>query len=127
MTKKILLVEDTTAIQRAAKRFLSEHSDKFELRFANDGYDAIAMVQQYQPDLVFLDVQMPRMGGLDTCNLLKSMPIMEDVPIVMLSGMSSPIDKVRGQVAGANDYLTKPFSSASFLGCIFKQLHMDAQ
>ncbi len=127
MIKKILLVEDTTAIQRAAKRFLSEHADKFELKFANDGYEAISMVQQYQPDLVFLDVQMPRMGGLDTCNLLKSMPIMDDVPIIMLSGMASPIDKVRGQVAGANDYLTKPFSSTTFLECIFKHLNLDSE
>jgi twitching motility two-component system response regulator PilG len=125
MTKKILLVEDTKSIQNATKRFITEHNDKFELRFANDGYEAIAMIQQYQPDIVFLDVQMPRMNGLETCEILKSMPVMEDVPIVMLSGMSSPIDKVRGQAAGANDYLSKPFSATDFIECIFKNLKME--
>jgi twitching motility two-component system response regulator PilG len=89
-----------------------------EVMLAEDGFDALAKVNDYQPHLIFCDILMPRLDGYQTCAIIKRNPKFAQVPIVMLSSKDGVFDKARGRMVGAQDYLTKPFTKDQLLHAV---------
>ncbi len=123
-TLKILVVDDSNTIRRSAEIFLK--AGKHEVVLAEDGFDALAKVSDYQPDLIFCDILMPRLDGYQTCAIIKRNAKYAKVPIVMLSSKDGVFDKARGRMVGAQDYLTKPFTKDQLLKAV-EQFGLAAQ
>ncbi|MCY7308263.1 MAG: response regulator [Rhodoferax sp.] len=110
---KVLVIDDSNTIRRSAEIFLKQGGH--EVMLAEDGFDALAKVNDYQPHLIFCDILMPRLDGYQTCAIIKRNPKFAQVPIVMLSSKDGVFDKARGRMVGAQDYLTKPFTKDQLL------------
>ena len=116
MTQKILIVDDEAHIRRLIERTLMDLEDRdVELLTADNGQDALDMIMEEKPHLVFLDVMMPKMNGFDVCYAVKREHQMTDVYIVMLTAKGQEFDKQRGEEVGANIYTTKPFDPDQLL------------
>lgn len=113
---KVLVVDDSNTIRRSAEIFLKQGGH--EVLLAEDGFDALSKVNDYQPDLIFCDILMPRLDGYQTCAIIKRNARFSGVPVVMLSSKDGVFDKARGRMAGAQDYLTKPFSKEQLLQAV---------
>lgn len=120
MSKFIMMVDDTKVILKTGELFLTKAG--YEVRLLEDGFSAIAALQERKPDLILLDVVMPKLDGLDTCRIIKSSEEFKDIPLIMLSGLESPFDKVKAKMLGCDDYLTKPFKKENLLNMIRKYL-----
>ena len=110
---KVLVIDDSNTIRRSAEIFLKQGGH--DVLLAEDGFDALAKVNDYQPDLIFCDILMPRLDGYQTCAIIKRNARFSDVPIVMLSSKDGVFDKARGRMVGSQDYLTKPFTKDQLL------------
>jgi twitching motility two-component system response regulator PilG len=121
---KILVVDDSNTIRRSAEIFLK--AGKHDVVLAEDGFDALAKVNDYHPDLIFCDILMPRLDGYQTCAIIKRNAQFSNVPVVMLSSKDGVFDKARGRMVGAQDYLTKPFTKDQLLKAV-EQYGMAAQ
>jgi twitching motility two-component system response regulator PilG len=110
---KILVIDDSNTIRRSAEIFLKQGGH--EVLLAEDGFDALAKVNDYQPNVIFCDILMPRLDGYQTCAIIKRHPKFASVPIVMLSSKDGVFDKARGRMVGSQDYLTKPFTKDQLL------------
>ncbi len=110
---KVLVIDDSNTIRRSAEIFLKQGGH--EVMLAEDGFDALAKVNDYQPNLIFCDILMPRLDGYQTCAIIKRNARFSDVPIVMLSSKDGVFDKARGRMVGSQDYLTKPFTKDQLL------------
>ncbi|MBK7051290.1 MAG: response regulator [Rhodoferax sp.] len=115
-TFKVLVIDDSNTIRRSAEIFLKQGGH--EVVLAEDGFDALAKVNDYQPHLIFCDILMPRLDGYQTCAIIKRNPKFSGVPIVMLSSKDGVFDKARGRMVGAQDYLTKPFTKDQLLQAV---------
>lgn len=111
MTKKILIVDDETNILILMEQALEYLEDEYdvELLTANTGQSALEIIKEKKPDLIFLDVMMPKMSGLEVCNIIKNVYKMDNVYVIMLTARGQEFDKKSGIAVGANLYLTKPF------------------
>ena len=114
MTIKVLIVDDEERVLGLAKATL-EIDSRYEVTTANDGDEAIAACYADKPDLIVLDMLMPKKDGVTVCREIKESPEMKDIKIVMLTAMSQEADKQTALMAGADDYMTKPFSPAALL------------
>lgn len=110
---KIMVIDDSNTIRRTAESLLSKLG--CEVITADDGYDALAKIVAVKPDIIFMDVMMPKLNGYETCSIIRSNEEFNDIPVVLLSSKSSFCDKAKGVVVGANSYLTKPFSKDEIL------------
>ena len=110
---KVLVVDDSNTIRRSAEIFLKQGGH--EVLLADDGFDALAKINDYQPDLVFCDILMPRLDGYQTCAIIKRNVRFANIPVVMLSSKDGVFDKARGRMVGSQDYLTKPFTKDQLL------------
>lgn len=110
---KVLVIDDSNTIRRSAEIFLKQGGHQVLL--AEDGFDALSKVNDYEPDLIFCDILMPRLDGYQTCAIIKRNSAYSDVPIVMLSSKDGVFDKARGRMVGSQDYLTKPFTKDQLL------------
>ncbi len=115
-TYKVLVIDDSNTIRRSAEIFLKQGGH--EVLLAEDGFDALAKVNDFQPHLIFCDILMPRLDGYQTCAIIKRNPKFAAVPIVMLSSKDGVFDKARGRMVGAQDYLTKPFTKDQLLHAV---------
>lgn len=113
---KVLVVDDSNTIRRSAEIFLKQGGH--EVMLAEDGFDALAKVNDYQPNLIFCDILMPRLDGYQTCAIIKRNAKFSGVPVVMLSSKDGVFDKARGRMVGAQDYLTKPFTKEQLLQAV---------
>ncbi len=113
---KVLVVDDSNTIRRSAEIFLKQGGH--EVLLAEDGFDALSKVNDYQPNLIFCDILMPRLDGYQTCAIIKRNARFSAVPVVMLSSKDGVFDKARGRMAGAQDYLTKPFTKEQLLQAV---------
>lgn len=113
---KILVVDDSNTIRRSAEIFLSQAGHRVML--AEDGFDALAKVDEFEPDLIFCDILMPRLDGYKACAIIKQNARYEKIPIVMLSSKDGVFDRARGRIAGSQDYMTKPFTKQEMLGAV---------
>lgn len=113
---KVLVVDDSNTIRRSAEIFLKQGGH--EVLLADDGFDALAKINDYQPDLVFCDILMPRLDGYQTCAIIKRNARFSSIPVVMLSSKDGVFDKARGRMVGSQDYLTKPFTKDQLLQAV---------
>src|SRR5262245_9686880 len=104
----ILVVDDEPTILELVRYTLED--ERITVIEAADGMEALERARTTRPDLIFLDVQMPRLDGFEVCRRLREDPTLADVRVVMLTAAGQEADRARGFAAGANDYLTKPFS-----------------
>ena len=112
-TLRVLVVDDSNTIRRSAEIFLRQGGH--DVLLAEDGFDALAKVHNWHPDLIFCDILMPRLDGYQTCAIIKRNPHFASVPVVMLSSKDGIFDKARGRMVGSQDYLTKPFTKDQLL------------
>lgn len=113
---KVLVVDDSNTIRRSAEIFLKQGGH--DVMLAEDGFDALAKINDYQPDLVFCDILMPRLDGYQTCAIIKRNPRFAAIPVVMLSSKDGVFDKARGRMVGSEEYLTKPFTKDQLLQAV---------
>ncbi len=113
---RVLVIDDSNTIRRSAEIFLKQGGH--EVMLAEDGFDALAKVNDYQPQLIFCDILMPRLDGYQTCAIIKRNIKYASVPVVMLSSKDGVFDKARGRMVGAQDYLTKPFTKDQLLQAV---------
>ena len=113
---KVMVVDDSKTIRRTAENLLAKAGCVVDS--AVDGFDALGRVSAFDPDLIFIDVLMPRLDGYQTCALIKNNPRFRAIPIIMLSSKDSIFDKARGRIVGASDYLTKPFTSEELMAAL---------
>jgi twitching motility two-component system response regulator PilG len=110
---RVLVIDDSNTIRRSAEIFLKQ--GHCEVVLAEDGFDALAKINDTQPDLIFCDILMPRLDGYQTCAIIKRNPRFSSVPVIMLSSKDGLFDKARGRMVGSEDYLTKPFTKDQLL------------
>jgi len=113
---KVLVVDDSNTIRRSAEIFLKQGGH--EVLLAEDGFDALAKINDTPPDLIFCDILMPRLDGYQTCAIIKRNPRFASIPVVMLSSKDGVFDKARGRMVGSQDYLTKPFTKDQLLTAV---------
>ena len=111
---RALVVDDSAAMREALRLELSDLPVPLAIDFAEDGEQALAAVDQVEYQLIFLDIVMPGIDGYEVCKAIRKIPKYKKTPIVMLSGKTSPLDEVKGIIAGCNTYLTKPIAHAEF-------------
>ena len=111
-----MVVDDSKTIRRSAESLLKKEG--CEVITAEDGFEALAMVIDQQPNIIFLDIMMPRLDGYQTCALIKHNQQFKTTPIIMLSSKDGLFDRARGRVVGSEQYLTKPFTRDELLGAI---------
>ena len=119
-TWKIVCIDDSPTILSEIQRFLGK--DKFQVTAINDPIQAVSIIFKVQPDLILLDITMPRINGYKLCGLLRSSGKCDDVPIIMVTGNTGLIDKARARLAGATDYFTKPFTKEGLNEIVKKNL-----
>lgn len=115
---RILVIDDSNTIRRSAEIFLKQGGH--EVALAEDGFDALAKLGDFHPDLVFCDILMPRLDGYQTCAIIKRNPQFSGVPVIMLSSKDGLFDKARGRMVGSQDYLTKPFTKDQLLQAVIQ-------
>ena len=113
---RVLVIDDSNTIRRSAEIFLRQGGH--EVVLAEDGFDALAKVNDHAPDLIFCDILMPRLDGYQTCAIIKRNPRFAHVPVIMLSSKDGLFDKARGRMVGSEDYLTKPFTKEQLLKAV---------
>ena len=120
---KVLVIDDSNTIRRSAEIFLKQAGH--EVMLAEDGFDALAKLSDYHPDLVFCDILMPRLDGYQTCAIIKRNPQFASVPVIMLSSKDGLFDKARGRMVGSEAYLTKPFTKDQLLHAVQQHRRVD--
>jgi twitching motility two-component system response regulator PilG len=113
---KVMVIDDSNTIRRSAEIFLGQAGCTVIL--AEDGFDALAKITDNHPDVIFVDVMMPRLDGYQTCALIKKNPRFKSTPVVMLSSKDGLFDRARGRMVGSDQYLTKPFTKDSLLAAV---------
>lgn len=110
---KVMVIDDSNTIRKTAEIFLLQAGAQVVL--AEDGFDALAKINDHQPNVVFCDILMPRLDGYQTCALIKKNPKFAATPVIMLSSKDGLFDRARGRMVGSDEYLTKPFTKDSLL------------
>lgn len=113
---RVLVIDDSKTIRRTAENLLSRAG--CDVMTAGDGFEALGKLIDYRPNLVFVDVMMPRLDGYQTCALIKNNASLRDTPVIMLSSKDGLFDRARGRLVGAEQYLAKPFTRDELLGAI---------
>ncbi len=113
---KVMVIDDSKTIRRTAETLLKKEG--CEVVTATDGFEALAKIADNRPDIIFVDIMMPRLDGYQTCALIKHNQIYKDTPVIMLSSKDGLFDRARGRIVGSDEYLTKPFTKEELLGAI---------
>ena len=121
---KVLVIDDSNTIRRSAELFLRQAG--YDVILAEDGFDALAKISDYRPQVIFVDIMMPRLDGYQTCALIKQNPNLKATPVIMLSSKDGVFDRARGRLAGSDRYLTKPFTKEGLLEAISQHVKTDA-
>ena len=113
---RVLVVDDSATIGRSAETMLSKEG--CEVITAENGFEALSKITRHHPDLIFVDIMMPRLDGYQTCAIIKNNAEFRDTPVVMLTSKDGLFDMARGRVVGSDQYLTKPFTREELLGAV---------
>ena len=113
---KVMVIDDSKTIRRTAESLLKREG--YDVVTATDGYEALAKIADHQPQIIFVDIMMPRLDGYQTCALIKNHQMFRSTPVIMLSSKDGLFDKARGRIVGSEQYLTKPFTREELLGAI---------
>ena len=115
---KVMIVDDSNTIRRSAELFLKQEG--YMVILVENGFDALTKIFDTTPDIIFVDIMMPRLDGYQTCQLIKKNDEFKNVPIIMLSSKDGLFDKARGRIVGSNEYLTKPFTKDGLIEAVKK-------
>ncbi len=115
---KVMIIDDSNTVRKSAEIFLK--SSGCEVFLAEDGFEAMSKIVDNEPNIIFIDIVMPRLDGYQACMLIKKNPIYQSIPVIMLSSKDGIFDKAKGRIAGSDDYLTKPFTAEGLLSIIRK-------
>jgi twitching motility two-component system response regulator PilG len=115
---KVMVIDDSKTIRRTAETLLKKEG--CDVVTAVDGFEALSKIVDQMPQIIFVDIMMPRLDGYQTCSLIKSNSQFKSVPVIMLSSKDGLFDKARGRIVGSEQYLTKPFTREELLGAIRK-------
>ncbi len=113
---KVMVIDDSKTIRRTAETLLKKEG--CEVVTATDGFEALAKIADERPDIIFVDIMMPRLDGYQTCALIKNNQVFKNTPVIMLSSKDGLFDRARGRIVGSDQYLTKPFTKEELLGAI---------
>ncbi len=113
---KVMIIDDSKTIRRTTETLLTKAG--CEVITAVDGFDALAKIADSNPDVIFVDIMMPRLDGYQTCSLIKNNAEFSAKPVIMLSSKDGLFDKARGRIVGSDEYLTKPFSKEELFDAI---------
>jgi twitching motility two-component system response regulator PilG len=113
---KVLVIDDSKTIRRTAETLLKKVG--CEVITAEDGFEALSKIADTHPDIIFVDIMMPRLDGYQTTALIKNNKVFKNTPVVMLSSKDGLFDRARGRIVGSEQYLTKPFTKEELLGAI---------
>ena len=113
---KVLVIDDSTTIRRSAENMLRKAG--YEVETSEDGFDALSKIARIKPDLVFVDIMMPRLDGYQTCAIIKNNAEFKHTPVIMLTSKDGLFDKARGRVVGSDLYLIKPFTREELLAAV---------
>ena len=119
---RIMVIDDSKTIRRTAETLLK--NEGYEVIVATDGFEALSMIADHRPSLIFLDIMMPRLDGYQTCALIKHHKVFRHTPVVTLSSKDGLFDRARGRVVGSDHYITKPFTREELLAAI--EQHCDS-
>jgi len=117
---KVMVIDDSKTIRRTAETLLKKAG--CDVITAVDGFEALSKITDSHPDIIFVDVMMPRLDGYQTCALIKHNRIFKKTPVIMLSSKDGLFDKARGRIVGSEQYLTKPFTKDELLSAIQKHV-----
>ena len=121
---RVMVIDDSKTIRRTAETLLKREGA--DVVTATDGFEALAKIADQQPQIIFVDIMMPRLDGYQTCALIKKSPRFHDTPVVMLSSKDGLFDRARGRLVGSEEYLTKPFTKDSLLKCVAEHSRKNA-
>jgi twitching motility two-component system response regulator PilG len=121
---KVMVIDDSKTIRRTAETLLQKAG--CTVNTAVDGFDALAKIADTRPDVIFVDIMMPRLDGYQACALIKNNPAYQKIPVIMLSSKDGLFDKAKGRIVGADDYLTKPFSKEELFSAIRQHVSATA-
>jgi twitching motility two-component system response regulator PilG len=113
---RVMVIDDSNTIRRTAGTLLKKEG--CEVVTANDGFEALGRIAEVQPQVIFVDIMMPRLDGYQTCALIKSNQLFKNTPVIMLSSKDGLFDKARGRIVGSEQYLTKPFTRDELLDVV---------
>ncbi len=113
---KVMVIDDSKTIRRTAETLLKKAG--CEVITANDGFEALSKITDQNPDVIFIDIMMPRLDGYQTCALIKNNHIYKNTPVILLTSKDGLFDRARGRIVGSDQYLTKPFTKDELLGAI---------
>ena len=113
---KVMVIDDSKTIRRTAETLLKKEG--CVVVTATDGFEALAKIADEKPDIIFVDIMMPRLDGYQTCALIKNNQVFKQTPVIMLSSKDGLFDRARGRIVGSDQYLTKPFTKDELLGAI---------
>jgi twitching motility two-component system response regulator PilG len=113
---RVLVIDDSHTIRRSAELYLRQAG--CEVILAEDGFDALVKITDHQPQIIFVDIMMPRLDGYQTCALIKRHPKFASTPVIMLSSKDGLFDRARGRLAGSDLYITKPFTRDGLLKAV---------
>lgn len=113
---RVLVIDDSNTIRRSAEMFLRQAG--YDVILAEDGFDALSKISDHRPQVIFVDIMMPRLDGYQTCALIKQNPTFSGTPVIMLSSKDGVFDRARGRLAGSDHYLTKPFSKEGLIRAV---------
>ena len=113
---RVMVIDDSKTIRRTAETLLVREG--CEVVTATDGFEALAKIADHNPQIIFVDIMMPRLDGYQTCALIKNNQVFKSTPVIMLSSKDSLFDKARGRIVGSEQYLTKPFTREELLDAI---------
>lgn len=113
---KVMVIDDSKTIRLSAETLLKKAG--CEVMTAEDGFDALSKIVEGRPDIIFVDIMMPRLDGYQTCALIKNNSQYQHIPVVMLSSKDGLFDKAKGRIVGSDQYVTKPFTRDELLDAI---------
>lgn len=113
---KVMVIDDSRTIRKSAETMLGREG--CEVLTADDGFEALSLIHQHRPDLIFVDIMMPRLDGYQTCAIIKNNENFRATPVIMLTSKDGLFDKARGRIVGSDHYLTKPFTKDELLEAV---------
>jgi twitching motility two-component system response regulator PilG len=119
---RVMVIDDSKTIRRTAETLLAKEGA--EVTTAVDGFEALAKIAETAPQIIFVDIMMPRLDGYQTCTLIKNNPRFRDTPVIMLSSKDGLFDKARGRIVGSEQYVTKPFTREELLDAVRKHVNV---
>ncbi len=118
---RVMVIDDSKTIRRTAETLLRREGA--DVVTATDGFEALAKIVDQRPQIIFVDIMMPRLDGYQTCALIKNNQLFKQTPVIMLSSKDGLFDKARGRIVGSEQYVTKPFTREELLDAIHKHVN----